>query len=85
MAASRFDLSRCLRILITTLYVASRLEKPVIPISAGTCPTAMLMADPVMNAEIAASEMKSTIHPARTRPMATITTPQMTPKDEATT
>lgn len=66
--AFRSVLPRCLSVLMMTLYVASRVENPVIPIMVGTCPAAILMAEPVIKAEIAGSEMTSTIHPKRARP-----------------
>jgi hypothetical protein len=68
---------------INTLYVASLVENPVIPIIVGICPIAMLRAEPVMNAEIAVSEIKSTIQPARMRPMKMIIHPAMTASAEA--
>lgn len=70
---------------MTTLYVDSRLEKPVMPISAGTCPTEILMADPVMNADMAANEMKSTIRPRRTNPMKQMMAPATIASAEAIT
>lgn len=83
MAAFRSDLPRCFRILMITLYGASRVEKPVIPIIAGTCPTAILIAEPVMKALIAARVMNSTIQPRRTRPRKRTIAPDTTAKDEA--
>ena len=55
------------------------------PISAGTCPTAMLIADPVINAEMAARGIKSTIRPPRMRPMKEMMAPATTANAEATT
>ena len=69
-----------------TRYVASRvLRSPLIPIIVGTCPAAMLIADPVMKALIAVSEIISTIQPMRIRPMKTMIHPQMTARAEAIT
>ena len=61
------------------------MSKPVIPIRFGTCPTAMLMAEPVMKAEIAVKEMKSTIQPQRARPMKEMMAPATIARAEATT
>ena len=44
---------------------------------------AMLMAEPVMKAEIAISGMKSTIQPQRIKPMNRMIAPQITAKAEA--
>ena len=54
-----------------TLYVESRVVAglvKVIPINEGTCPDAMLIAEPVMKADMAGSEMKSTSHPSLRSP-----------------
>ena len=66
-----------------TLYVDSRVENPVIPIIVGIWPTAMLIAEPVMKALIAASVMKSTIQPRRTRPRNKTIDPEMMARDDA--
>lgn len=71
--------------LITTRYVESREEKPVRPIKAGIWPTAMLRAEPVMKAEMAVSEIRSTIQPQRARPMAIMMHPDINAKADATT
>jgi hypothetical protein len=70
--------------LMITLYVASRVEKPVMPIMAGTWPTAMLMAEPVMKAEIAGNEIKSTIQPRRAKPRKRTMAPEMMANEDAT-
>jgi hypothetical protein len=70
--------------LITTLYVESRVENPVMPIMAGICPTKMLIADPVMKAEMAGNEIKSTIHPSRAKPRNRTMAPEMMAKEDAT-
>lgn len=70
---------------MTTRYVESREEKPVRPIKAGTWPTAMLRAEPVMKAEMAVSEIRSTIQPQRARPMATMMHPAINAKADAMT
>ena len=85
IAASSCVRPKCLRMWTKTKYVASRVEKPVMPIMVGTCPTAMLMADPVMKAATDAKEMKSTIQPQRMRPMKHMMAPQMMAKAEAIT
>lgn len=85
MAASSFVPPRCLRILMNTLYEDSRVSNPVMPIKFGTCPTAILMADPVMKAEMAGKEMNSTMKPNRARPRKEMMTPQMIASAEATT
>lgn len=68
---------------MTTLYVGSLVENPVIPIMAGNCPAAMLSAEPVMKAEIAGNEMRSTIQPIRTRPKKRTIDPAMMAKADA--
>lgn len=68
-----------------TLYVASRVEKPVIPIMVGTCPAAMLIAEPVMKAEIAGSEITSTIQPKRARPRKSTIEPAMMANEDPMT
>ncbi|KAL9116339.1 MAG: hypothetical protein Q9187_007136, partial [Circinaria calcarea] len=45
----------------------------------------MLIADPVMNAEIAAKEMKSTIHPRRASPRKQMMAPEITLSADAMT
>jgi hypothetical protein len=82
--ALRFVRPRCFRMLMTTLYVGSRVEKPVIPIRAGTCPTAMLMAEPVMKADIAGSDIRSTIHPSLAKPKKRTIAPEMMAREDAT-
>ena len=81
--AFRLVRSRCLSELMTTLYVGSLVEKPVIPIIVGNWPTAMLRAEPVMNAEMAGSEMRSTTQPMRMRPRKRTMLPAMTAKEDA--
>lgn len=87
IAASSLVLGRYLRVSMKTLYVTPLGSKPglAIPIKAGTWPTAMLMADPVMKAEMETKGIKSTIHPTRKSPMAVMIHPAMTAKDEART
>lgn len=70
---------------MTTRYVESRVEKPVIPIKVGTWPTQILMADPVMNAEIEVREMKSTSQPRRARPKKQTMAPTMIESADAIT
>lgn len=55
------------------------------PIKPGTWPTAMLSAEPVIKAEMAAKEMKSTIQPARIRPMKVMMLPAIIARAEAMT
>lgn len=71
--------------LMMTRYVESREEKPVCPIRAGTWPAAILRAEPVMKAEIAVSEIRSTIQPQRVRPIVTMMHPDTKAKADATT
>lgn len=61
-----------------TKYVEARVSNPEIPIRAGNCPTAILSAEPVMNAEIDTRGIRSTIQPIRIRPMKKMTHPEMT-------
>lgn len=82
-AAFRFVSPRCRNMLIKTLYVASLVEKLVSPIIAGTWPTAMLRAEPVMKAEMAAKVMNSTIQPSRARPRKRTIEPATMAKDDA--
>jgi hypothetical protein len=82
--ALRFVVPRCFRQLMMTLYVASRLEKPLRPIKSGTCPTAMFIAEPVINADMAGREIRSTIHPRRARPRKRTIAPEMIARDDAT-
>jgi hypothetical protein len=81
--ALRLVRPRCLSELITTLYVGSLVEKPVIPIMVGNWPAAILSAEPVMNAEIAGNEMRSTIQPIRARPKKRTIDPAMMAKEDA--
>lgn len=84
--ASRFVFPRCLRVLMMTLYVASRVEKALLkPIIVGICPAAILMAEPVMKAEIAGREMTSTIQPSRAKPKKSTMEPAMIANEEAIT
>lgn len=83
MAAFRSDLPRCFKMLIAIWYGASRVENPVMPIIAGIWPTAILMADPVMKALIAARVMNSTIQPRRARPRKSTMAPEMMAKADA--
>ena len=85
IAASNLLLPKCFSMLITTLYVEARVSNPVIPIKVGTWPTAILIADPVMNAEIETNGMRSTIQPALIRPMNIIMQPAITAKHDAIT
>jgi hypothetical protein len=75
---------RCFKMLMMTLYGDSRVENPVIPISAGTCPTAILIAEPVMKAEMAGREIKSTIQPRRANPRKRTMAPEMMAREDAT-
>lgn len=59
--------------------------KPLIPIKLGTWPAAMLIAEPVIKADIATSGMRSTIQPTRINPMKMIIQPAITAKAEAMT
>lgn len=69
-----------------TRYVGARVSRSLLmPIIVGTWPAAMLIADPVMNAVIEVSEIKSTIHPIRSRPIVTMIAPQSTANAEAIT
>jgi len=70
---------------MTTRYVASREEKPVCPIRAGTWSTLMFRSEPVMKAEIAVSEIRSTIQPQRARPITTMMHPDIKAKADART
>ena len=85
MAASNFVPGRPFKVLMMTRYVWSRVSNPVMPIKFGTWPTAMLMADPVMKADIADNEINSTIRPIRIKPMNVIMQPQMMARADATT
>jgi len=84
MAAFRSVLGSPFNVFINTLYVASRVEKPVIPIIVGIWPTAMLIAEPVMKAEMAVSEMNSTNHPSLARPMKQTIEPAIRASADAT-
>jgi len=66
-----------------TRYGASRVEKPVMPIMVGTCPTAILMADPVMKADRAVRGIRLTIQPQRARPMPVMMAPERMANAEA--
>lgn len=86
MAASKFECLSCFKVLMMTRYVGSRVFRSLLmPIIVGTWPAAMLMADPVMNAVMEVREIKSTIHPIRRRPIATMIHPQITAKADAIT
>lgn len=52
-------------------------SNPVIPMSPGTCPAAILMAEPVIKPLTAGSGMNSTIHPILNNPMPSTMKPQM--------
>jgi hypothetical protein len=54
------------------------------PIMAGTCPTAILIAEPVIKAEMAGKEIKSTIHPSRANPRKRTMAPEMMAREDAT-
>lgn len=58
---------------------------PTSPSIVGICPAAMLIAEPVINAEIAHSGMKSTIQPARIKPMKRTIEPAIIASAEAIT
>ena len=60
-----------LRVLIITSYVAPLVENPslLLPSKEGTWPAIMLIEEPVINAAMAGSGMKSTIQPTRIKPM----------------
>lgn len=60
----------------TTRLVDTYLN-PVIPIRPGTCPAAILMAEPVIKPLTAGSGMNSTIHPRRSKPIPKTMKPQM--------
>lgn len=85
MAAFKFVLGKPFRVLIMTRYVASLVEKPLMPSIPGTCPAAMLMADPVMKAASETTGISSTIQPHRIRPMKSTIAPQITARAEAMT
>jgi len=53
IAASKFAVPRCFRILMKTLYVASRVMKPERARWKLAWPVPILMVEPVMNAAIA--------------------------------
>lgn len=55
------------------------------PIMVGTCPAAMLIADPVMNAEMAARVMNSVTQPSLANPRKQMIPPQITARADATT
>ena len=55
----------------------------MIPIIVGTWPTAMLRAEPVMYAQIEASEMNSTSQPSRARPRKHTMEPAIIAREEA--
>lgn len=75
IAASSVVWGRPFKVLMMTLYVEARVSKPVIPIKVGTWPAAMLMADPVMKADIETRGIRSTIRPKRANPIATMMAP----------
>ena len=86
MAASMVELGRYFKVLIMTKYVEARvLKEAVSPNNVGTWPAAMLIADPVIKAEIAVRGMKSTIHPHRINPMKQTIEPAIIAKAEAMT
>lgn len=86
IAASKLECLRFFKVLMMTRYVAARVSRSLLmPIIVGTWPAAMLIADPVMNAVMEVSEIKSTIHPIRARPIARMIHPQITAKAEAIT
>lgn len=83
IAASSLVFGRCLKLLMITKYVGPRVLNPVIPIKFATCPAAMLMAEPVMNAAIAVSGIYSTTNPSRNRPSAVTIEPAMSARPDA--
>lgn len=84
IAASIFVDGRCLKLLMMTKYVGPRVLNPDIPIKFETCPAAMLMAEPVMNAAIAVSGIYSTTNPRRNRPNAVTIEPAISARPDAT-
>lgn len=83
IAASSFVDGRCLKLLMMTRYVGPRVLNPVMPIKFETCPAAMLMAEPVMNAAIAVSGIYSTTNPSRSRPSPVTIEPAMSARPDA--
>lgn len=83
MAASIFESSKCFKVFMMTLYGDSLLDTVLMPMRAGSWVTAMLMADPVMKAEMDVSETKSTSHPNRANPMKQTMAPVIIDKAEA--
>lgn len=86
IAALRLVSGKCLNELMITLYVASRVLNFVLnPIMVGTCPAAMLIADPVMKAEMAARVMNSVSQPSLANPRKQMIPPQTMARADATT
>jgi hypothetical protein len=84
-AASIDVVGRPLSVLMMTLYGASRVLTPLMPISLGTWPAAMLTAEPVMKAQMDGSGMNSTTQPRRARPRKQMMAPAMMARAEAMT
>lgn len=83
IAASSFVEGRCLKLLMMTKYVGPRVLNPDMPIKFETCPAAMLMAEPVMNAAIAVSGIYSTTKPSRNSPNKVTMEPAMSARPDA--
>ena len=79
-AASRLVEGRPPKVLMITLYGSSLVdpEVRVMPMRELTWPTPIVIAEPVMNAEIAGREIKSTMKPRRRRPNPRVMPPTMT-------
>jgi hypothetical protein len=75
IAASIRTRSRCFRMFIPMKNAGSRPEMPFIPSITGICPNVMVMADPVIKADTAGKEMRSTSQPRRSRPSAVMMPP----------
>jgi len=77
IAASTLVLGRPFRVLMMRSKGAFRVLMPEIPIDAGSSPTAMLIAAPVMEGVVDTRRMNSTIHPALVRQMRSRKVPKM--------
>lgn len=84
-AASMVVVGNPLSVLMITKYGATRVFTPLMPISLGTWPEMMLMAEPVMNEQMDGRGMNSTSQPRRARPMKQMMAPAITAKAEAIT
>jgi len=72
------------QVLMNTRYAGSVDFTPRIPRSDGVWPSAIVIAEPVMNAETAGNAMKSTSHPKRRRPITVTIAPEIMASEEAT-